>query len=53
MLKTLPLALALLTAMTLVHARQPAADALLERARALHRQVPLSDGHNDSPWAVR
>jgi len=29
------------------------ADALLERARALHKQVPLIDGHNDYPWAVR
>jgi membrane dipeptidase len=28
-------------------------DALLERARALHRQVPLIDGHNDYPWALR
>ena len=27
--------------------------ALLERARALHRQVPLIDGHNDYPWALR
>src|SRR5687767_9269195 len=26
---------------------------LLERARALHKQVPLIDGHNDYPWAVR
>ncbi len=26
---------------------------LLERARALHRQVPLIDGHNDFPWALR
>jgi membrane dipeptidase len=51
--KTLPLALALLTAMTFVHAQQPAGEALLERARALHRQVPLIDGHNDYPWAVR
>jgi membrane dipeptidase len=33
---------------------QPAPDAaLLERARALHRQVPLIDGHNDYPWALR
>jgi membrane dipeptidase len=23
------------------------------RARALHRQVPLIDGHNDFPWALR
>ena len=27
--------------------------ALLDRARALHRQVPLIDGHNDFPWALR
>jgi membrane dipeptidase len=34
--------------------RQPAADrALLDHARALHRQVPLIDGHNDYPWALR
>ena len=26
---------------------------LLERARALHKQVPLIDGHNDYPWALR
>jgi membrane dipeptidase len=26
---------------------------LLARARALHRQVPLIDGHNDYPWALR
>jgi membrane dipeptidase len=26
---------------------------LLERARALHKQVPLTDGHNDIPWAMR
>ena len=31
-----------------------AADAaLVERARALTRQVPLIDGHNDYPWALR
>jgi membrane dipeptidase len=27
--------------------------ALLDRARSLHRQVPLIDGHNDYPWQVR
>ncbi|MBA3295828.1 MAG: membrane dipeptidase, partial [Acidobacteria bacterium] len=33
---------------------QQAPDAkLLDRARALHKQVPLIDGHNDYPWAVR
>jgi len=26
---------------------------LLARARALHREVPLIDGHNDYPWALR
>ena len=26
---------------------------VLTRARALHRQVPLIDGHNDFPWALR
>jgi membrane dipeptidase len=42
-------------ALVLVHAAAPvpAADPLLERARALHRTVPLVDGHNDYPWAVR
>jgi membrane dipeptidase len=27
--------------------------ALLERAKEIHRQVPLIDGHNDYPWALR
>ena len=26
---------------------------LLTRARALHKQSPLIDGHNDYPWALR
>lgn len=26
---------------------------LLARARALHKQIPLVDGHNDYPWALR
>ena len=25
----------------------------LARARALHREVPLIDGHNDYPWKLR
>jgi membrane dipeptidase len=29
------------------------ASALLEHARALHREVPLIDGHNDYPWTLR
>jgi membrane dipeptidase len=32
---------------------EQSAEALLERARKLHRQVPLVDGHNDFPWEVR
>jgi membrane dipeptidase len=32
---------------------QTADTALLERARALQKQTPLIDGHNDYPWAVR
>jgi membrane dipeptidase len=32
----------------------PAADAaLMRRANALHRAVPLIDGHNDLPWELR
>jgi membrane dipeptidase len=53
MLKTAARAAAIvLTTMTLTAAQAPDA-ALLERARALHKQVPLIDGHNDYPWAVR
>ena len=33
-------------------AREPY-EPFLERARALHRQVPLIDGHNDYPFQVR
>src|SRR5687767_2976719 len=32
---------------------QTADRALIDRAKALHKQVPLIDGHNDYPWAVR
>lgn len=31
----------------------PSAQDFLARARALHKQVPLIDGHNDYPWALR
>jgi membrane dipeptidase len=34
-------------------ARPLAQDDPLARARALHRQHPLVDGHNDYPWALR
>ncbi len=37
-----------------VLATQPLAQGdLLARAKALHKQVPLIDGHNDYPWALR
>ena len=51
--KALPLTLAVLAAMTIAHAQQTGDAALINRARALHKQVPLIDGHNDYPWAVR
>ena len=48
----LPLALLLLLSMSIAPARQND-KALMERAQALHSQVPLIDGHNDYPWALR
>jgi len=53
--KTLCVTAGLIVAMASLNAgtRQAAPDALLERAKALHRQVPLIDGHNDFPWALR
>ncbi len=39
--------------MTIAHAQQTGDAALIDRARALHKQVPLIDGHNDYPWALR
>ena len=38
---------------TSLHSQQPNDAALLDRARALHKQTPLIDGHNDYPWALR
>ena len=46
---TLVLALPLVTATQ----TQEADPALLARARELQKQVPLIDGHNDYPWALR
>ena len=43
----------LLFAMTTTSTTQQDPAALLTRARALHKQSPLIDGHNDYPWAVR
>jgi membrane dipeptidase len=45
--------LLLIIAVILGAAVTDAQDDLLARARALHKQVPLIDGHNDYPWALR
>jgi membrane dipeptidase len=39
--------------LSVVAGQRPAADADLERARRLLREVPVIDGHNDYPWEVR
>lgn len=44
---------AVLLTMTTLHSQQAGSAALLDRARALHKQSPLIDGHNDYPWALR
>ncbi len=45
---------ALLLAMAAGTARaQAPSQALLARAKRLHREVPMIDGHNDFPWEVR
>ena len=46
------LSLAVLASMAVLSAQGGDA-ALLTRARALHKQVPLIDGHNDYPWELR
>jgi membrane dipeptidase len=53
MFKRLLFATVILLPMTDVMNSQQAETALLERAQALHKQVPLIDGHNDYPWALR
>jgi membrane dipeptidase len=47
------LAILFLLPMTTLNSQQAADQALLDRARALHKQAPLIDGHNDYPWALR
>lgn len=34
-------------------AQAPADEALLQKARRIHRSAPLIDGHNDLPWEIR
>jgi len=38
---------------SVLQAGTPQGAPFLDRARALHRQVPMVDGHNDYPWEVR
>ena len=52
MLTRLSVALVLLLPMTVPPTTQTDA-ALMERAQNLHKEVPLIDGHNDYPWALR
>lgn len=47
-----PLMVGVLVAPTAV-AQQPQREAFVERARALMREVPFIDGHNDLPWMIR
>ena len=49
MLRVLPLVITLIVTTTVTDAQND----LVTRARALHKQVPLIDGHNDYPWALR
>jgi membrane dipeptidase len=53
MVKELCIAAAAVASAAAVFAAQSADDAFLQRARALHKQFPLIDGHNDYPWALR
>ena len=53
MLKCSSIALCAFLAMTTLSSQQSNDAALLDRARAFHKQTPLIDGHNDYPWALR
>jgi membrane dipeptidase len=45
------ISIAIVTAAMTISA--PQAQDFLARAKSLHKQVPLIDGHNDYPWALR
>ena len=53
MIKGVSITAVAVLAMTTAYSEQPSDTALLDRARALHKQSPLIDGHNDYPWALR
>ena len=48
-MRTIAIAILIATAT----ATMPEAQDLIARAKALHKQSPLIDGHNDYPWALR
>lgn len=51
--QTTILAILCLLLMTTLNSQQAPDQAQADRARALHKQWPLIDGHNDYPWALR
>jgi len=53
MLKGLSILVGLSVVFASLASQQPNDAALLDRARALLKQTPLIDGHNDYPWALR
>ena len=53
MLKGLSIFFAVPLAFASLAPQQPNDNALVDRARALLKQTPLIDGHNDYPWALR
>ena len=53
MLRKFAIAAILLIPVTPLDSQQAPQATLLGRARALHKQTPLIDGHNDYPWALR
>ena len=50
---TASVALCVVAALAVIGSGQSPDTARLEHARALQRQTPLIDGHNDYPWALR
>ena len=49
----LPFGVLAAVSVTAALSQRPDGAALLERARVLHKQSPLIDGHNDYPWELR
>jgi membrane dipeptidase len=53
MLKAFSIFVCVPIAVAAIAVQQSSDSGLLERARALVKQTPLIDGHNDYPWALR